>query len=75
MKGTVDIFAAIIITVISITFASTLYLYSTGVIRGTMTENFKLVDIFGNRVIIKNIGRGEIKDLKCMVDGRETRCV
>ena len=74
-KGAVDIFAAIIITVISITFASTLYLYSTGIIKGTMTENFKLVDIFGNRVVIKNIGREDIEDLKCMVDGTERRCV
>ena len=74
MKGAVDIYASIIIMVISITFASTLYLYSSGVIKGTMTENFKLVDIFGNRVIIKNIGREEIKGLKCIVDGIEREC-
>ena len=74
MKGAVDIYASIIIMVISITFASTLYLYSSGVIKGTMIENFKLVDIFGNRVIIKNIGREEIKGLKCIVDGVEKGC-
>jgi len=74
-KGAVDVYASIIIMVTAVTFASTLYLYSSGVIKGTMTENFKLVDIFGNRVIIKNIGREDIKDLKCMVDGIERRCV
>jgi len=74
-KGVVDIFAAIIIMIITITFGSTLYLYSSGVIKGTMLQNFELVDIFGNRVVLKNVGREDIKNLKCMVDGIERRCV
>ena len=74
VKGAVDVYASIIIMVTTVTFASTLYLYSSGVINKQLKENFKLVDIFGNRVIIKNIGRESIIDVKCIVDGIDREC-
>jgi len=70
-KGISSAAAAVLIATISITLVSTTYFLSQGLTETTMAETFEVVDIFQNRIIVRNTGTQPIKSLKTLIDGKE----
>jgi len=62
---------AVLLVTISITLVGTTYFFSSEIMRGTMAETFEVIDIFSNRVIVRNTGTEPIEELKTLVDGIE----
>jgi len=71
MKGVSSAVAAVIIATISVALVGTTYLFSKGMIESATAETFELIDMFGNKIIIKNAGTQPISKLKILIDGNE----
>ena len=70
-KGISSALAAVLIATISITLVGTSYFFSKGVIEKGIAETFEVIDIFGNRVIVRNTGTQPISEFKTLIDGNE----
>jgi len=71
MKGISSAVAAVIIATISVALVGTTYFFSRGMIESATAETFELIDMFGNKIIIKNAGTQPISKLKILIDGNE----
>jgi len=71
MKGISTVATAVILATISITLIGTTYLFTSGMMETTMAETFEVIDVFENRIIIRNTGTEPIEELKTLVDGNE----
>jgi len=71
MKGVSSAIAAVIIATISVALVGTTYFFSKGMIESATAETFELIDMFGNKIIIKNAGTQPISKLKILIDGNE----
>jgi hypothetical protein len=72
-KAISSVVAAVLITTISVALVGTTYLFSQGLLKGTMAETFEVIDVFSNKIIVRNLGTQEIKEIKTLVDGKEVK--
>jgi len=63
--------AAIFLATISITLVGTTYFFSSTVTEKAMAETFEVIDVYNNRLIVRNTGTQPIEKLKTLVDGKE----
>jgi len=70
-KGISSVVATVIIATISVALVGTTYFFSKGMIESATAETFELIDMFGNKIIIKNAGTQLIAYLKTYLDGNE----
>jgi len=70
-KGISSAAAAIIIATISITLVGTTYFFSKSLTERAIAETFEIVDIFQNRIIVRNTGTQPISEFKTLIDGKE----
>jgi hypothetical protein len=71
MKGISSTVAAVLIATISVTLVGTTYFFSKSMMEKATAETFEVIDIFDNRVIIRNTGTQTIEEFKTLVDGKE----
>lgn len=70
MKAISSVVAAVLIATISITLVGTTYFFSQGVLKGTTAEAFEVIDVFSNKIIVRNIGTQKINNFTVLVDGK-----
>ena len=71
MKGVSSAIAAVIIATISVALVGTTYFFSKGMMESATAETFELIDMFGNKIIIKNAGTQPISKFRILIDGNE----
>jgi len=72
-KGISSAAAAVIIATISVTLIGTTYFFSQGLTETAMAETFEVIDIFQNRIIVRNTGTQPISKFKALIDGKEVK--
>ena len=73
IKGISSVAAAVIIATISISLVGTTYFFSRSLTETAMAETFEIVDIFQNRIIVRNTGTQPISKFKTLIDGIEVK--
>jgi len=71
MKGVSSAAAAVIIATISVALVGTTYFFTSGIMERAGAETFEIIDIFSNKLIIRNTGKQTITELRILVDGKE----
>jgi len=71
MKALSSAAAAIFLATISISLVGTTYFFSSTVTEKAMAETFEVIDVYNNRLIVRNTGTQAIEKFKILVDGNE----
>lgn len=71
MKAISSAAAAVIIATISVALVGTTYFFSKSLTENAIAETFEIVDIFQNRIIVRNTGTQPISKFKILIDGNE----
>jgi len=73
MRGISSAVAAVLIATISVTLVGTTYFFTRGITEMATAETFEIIDIFNDKIILRNTGTKPIEDLKVLVDGNEVQ--
>lgn len=69
MKAISAVVATILMLVITIALGGTAYLYISGILSGTTSTAFSIIDTYNDTVVIRNDGTDAIKSITATVDG------
>lgn len=70
-KGISSSIATILIATISITLVGTTYFFASSMLKQRTAQTFEVIDIFNNKVIVRNTGSETIREFKTLIDGKE----
>ena len=70
-RGISSSIATVLIATISITLVGTTYFFTSGILKERTAQTFEVIDIFDDKIIIRNTGTETIDRFQVLVDGKE----